>query len=88
MTPQTAQEAGAATIDTGLFVSALISLLIVSFAVSLLVRYQQASEAEHRPYPSENGGKVPTLHFGPGHSGYPLPALHIRDSARNRLWRF
>jgi large conductance mechanosensitive channel len=42
-----AQEAGAATVNYGLFLNALISFLIVAFAVFLLVRsYNQLRETE------------------------------------------
>jgi large conductance mechanosensitive channel len=50
-----AQEAGAATINYGLFINNLISFLIVAFAVFVLVRAVQRMQAraEEEPAPEE-----------------------------------
>jgi large conductance mechanosensitive channel len=48
-----AQEAGAATINYGLFINNLITFLIVAFAVFLLVRGFQRLRAEKEEAPAE-----------------------------------
>lgn len=55
-----AQSAGAVTMNFGLFVNALISFLIVSFAVFLLVRYiNMLREPDQGPPPPSNIRKCP-----------------------------
>ena len=52
-----AQDAGAATINYGLFINHIINFLIVAFAVFMLVkqvaRFQKKTEAEAKPTTSE-----------------------------------
>ena len=59
-TLQAAQDAGAVTINLGTFVNAVISFLIVSFAVFLLVRYiNQLREPDEGPAPPPTIKKCP-----------------------------
>lgn len=59
-TLQAAQEAGAVTINAGTFVNALISFLVVTFAVFLLVRYiNQLREPDEGPAPPPSVKKCP-----------------------------
>lgn len=59
-TLQAAQEAGAVTINVGVFVNAVISFLIVTFAVFLLVRYvNQLREPDEGPPPPASVKKCP-----------------------------
>jgi len=59
-TLQAAQNAGAVTINVGMFVNALISFLIVSFAVFLMVRYiNQLREPDEGPPPPKTIKKCP-----------------------------
>ncbi len=59
-TLQAAQSAGAVTINAGAFVNALISFLIVTFAVFLLVRYiNQLREPDEGPPPPKTIKKCP-----------------------------
>ncbi|WP_103028166.1 large conductance mechanosensitive channel protein MscL [Salinibacter altiplanensis] len=59
-TLQAAQNAGAVTINIGMFVNALISFLIVSVAVFLLVRYiNQLREPDEGPPPPKSIKKCP-----------------------------
>lgn len=57
-TLKAAQEAGAVTINYGLFVNAVINFLIVAFAIFMLVkqinRFKKAEEAAPPPGPSES----------------------------------
>ena len=57
-TLKAAQEAGAVTINYGLFINAVINFLIVAFAIFLLVkqinRFKKAEEAAPPPGPSES----------------------------------
>jgi len=48
-----AQEAGAATINYGLFINNLITFLIVAFSVFILVRAVQRMQAKEEPEPEE-----------------------------------
>jgi len=59
-TLQAAQNAGAVTINVGVFINALISFLIVTFAVFLLVRYiNQLREPDEGPPPPASVKKCP-----------------------------
>jgi large conductance mechanosensitive channel len=59
-TLQAAQEAGAVTINMGLFINAVISFLIVSFAVFVLVRYiNQLRAPDEGPAPPKTIKKCP-----------------------------
>ena len=59
-TLQAAQNAGAVTINIGMFVNALISFLIVSVAVFLMVRYiNQLREPDEGPPPPKSIKKCP-----------------------------
>ncbi|MEF8866818.1 MAG: large conductance mechanosensitive channel protein MscL [Salinibacter sp.] len=59
-TLQAAQNAGAVTINVGIFVNALISFLIVSVAVFLMVRYiNQLREPDEGPPPPKSIKKCP-----------------------------
>lgn len=59
-TLQAAQSAGAVTINVGVFVNAVISFLIVTFAVFLLVRYiNQLREPDEGPPPPKSIKKCP-----------------------------
>ncbi len=59
-TLQAAQEAGAVTLNAGTFINAVISFLIVSFAVFLLVRYiNQLREPDEGPTPPPSIKKCP-----------------------------
>jgi len=59
-TLQAARDAGAVTINLGMFINALISFLIVSFAVFLLVRYiNQLREPDEGPAPPPSVKKCP-----------------------------
>ncbi len=59
-TLQAAQEAGAITMNMGLFVNAVISFLIVSFAVFVLVRYiNQLRAPDEGPAPPTTIKKCP-----------------------------
>ncbi|WP_103020167.1 large conductance mechanosensitive channel protein MscL [Salinibacter altiplanensis] len=59
-TLQAAQNAGAVTINVGVFINALISFLIVSFAVFLMVRYvNQLREPDEGPPPPKSIKKCP-----------------------------
>jgi len=59
-TLQAARDAGAVTINVGVFVNAIISFLIVSFAVFLLVRYiNQMREPDEGPPPPKTIKKCP-----------------------------
>lgn len=59
-TLQAAQSAGAVTINVGTFINALISFLIVTFAVFLLVRYiNQLREPDEGPSPPKTIKKCP-----------------------------
>jgi len=59
-TLQAAQSAGAVTINVGMFINALISFLIVTFAVFLLVRYiNQLREPDEGPPPPKTIKKCP-----------------------------
>jgi hypothetical protein len=66
-------------ISYGVFVNAVISFLIVAFAVFLLIkginRLQREKEAP--PAGADHQG-MPVLHISHTHSGHPLSALHIR----------
>lgn len=57
-TLKAAQDAGAVTINYGLFLNAVINFLIVSFAIFMLVkqinRFKKAEEAAPPPGPSES----------------------------------
>jgi large conductance mechanosensitive channel len=57
-TLKAAQDAGAATINYGLFLNAVINFLIVAFAIFVLVkqinRFKKAEEAAPPPGPSES----------------------------------
>jgi large conductance mechanosensitive channel len=52
-----AQEAGAATINYGLFISTVIDFLIVAFAIFLLVRQVNRLQAEPEEAPAEPTSK-------------------------------
>jgi large conductance mechanosensitive channel len=57
---QAAQDAGAVTINFGMFINAVISFLIVSFAVFLLVRYiNQLRAPDEGPAPPSTIKKCP-----------------------------
>jgi large conductance mechanosensitive channel len=59
-TLQAARDAGAVTINVGTFINAIISFLIVSFAVFLLVRYiNQLREPDEGPAPPPTVKKCP-----------------------------
>lgn len=59
-TLQAARDAGAVTLNVGVFINALISFLIVSFAVFLLVRYvNQLRAPEEGPPPPPTIKKCP-----------------------------
>jgi large conductance mechanosensitive channel len=59
-TLQAAQSAGAVTINVGTFINAVISFLIVTFAVFLLVRYiNQLREPDEGPPPPKTIKKCP-----------------------------
>ena len=59
-TLQAAQNAGAVTINVGTFINALITFLIVSFAVFLMVRYiNQLREPDEGPPPPKSIKKCP-----------------------------
>ena len=59
-TLQAARDAGAVTINVGTFINAVISFLIVSFAVFLLVRYiNQLREPDEGPAPPPTVKKCP-----------------------------
>jgi len=59
-TLQAAQEAGAVTVNVGTFVNAIVSFLIVSFAVFLLVRYvNHLREPDEGPSPPKTVKKCP-----------------------------
>lgn len=59
-TLKAAQDAGAVTINTGTFINAVISFLIVTFAVFLLVRYiNQLREPDEGPAPPPTVKKCP-----------------------------
>lgn len=59
-TLQAAQDAGAVTLNLGTFINALISFLIVSFAVFVLVRYiNQLREPDEGPVPPPTVKKCP-----------------------------
>ena len=59
-TLQAARDAGAVTINLGMFINAVISFLIVSFAVFLLVRYiNQLREPDEGPAPPPTIKKCP-----------------------------
>lgn len=59
-TLQAAREAGAVTINVGVFINALISFLVVSFAVFVLVRYvNQLREPDEGPPPPATVKKCP-----------------------------
>lgn len=59
-TLQAAREAGAVTINVGVFVNAVISFLIVTFAVFLLVRYvNRLREPDEGPPPPASVKKCP-----------------------------
>lgn len=59
-TLEAAQSAGAVTINLGAFINALISFLIVTFAVFLLVRYiNQLREPDEGPPPPKTIKKCP-----------------------------
>lgn len=53
-----AQAAGAATLNIGLFINALLNFLIVSFVVFLIVKAYNASQAQKEEAPA--GPPVPT----------------------------
>ena len=52
-----AQEAGAATINYGLFISTIIDFLIIAFAIFLLVRQVNRLQAEPEETPAEPTSK-------------------------------
>ncbi len=59
-TLQAARDAGAVTINVGTFINAVVSFLIVSFAVFLLVRYiNQLREPDEGPPPPKTIKKCP-----------------------------
>ncbi|WP_263788415.1 large conductance mechanosensitive channel protein MscL [Salinibacter grassmerensis] len=59
-TLQAAQDAGAVTVNVGTFINAVVSFLIVSFAVFLLVRYiNQLREPDEGPSPPKTIKKCP-----------------------------
>lgn len=59
-TLQAAREAGAVTVNVGVFINAVISFLIVSFAVFLLVRYiNRLREPDEGPPPPATVKKCP-----------------------------
>ena len=59
-TLQAAQEAGAVTINYGLFFNALVSFVIVAFAVFMLVRGMNRLQQKPEPAPAAPTTKVPT----------------------------
>jgi large conductance mechanosensitive channel len=59
-TLQAARDAGAVTVNVGVFINAVISFLIVTFAVFLLVRYiNQLREPDEGPPPPKSIKKCP-----------------------------
>ena len=70
-----ANAAGAVTINYGLFINAIISFLIVAFAVFMVVRGINKLKREQSAEATTKG--MPLLSFDHCNKGEPLPSLHI-----------
>ena len=56
--PGPAQEAGAATLNYGLFINALINFLIVAFVIFLVVRAYNQATAEEEARQAEEAARL------------------------------
>jgi large conductance mechanosensitive channel len=73
-----AQEAGAVTLNYGLFINKIISFLIVAFALFLVIRsMNRLKKKEAAPAGRADDQGLPLLLDGHPHPGRPLPELHF-----------
>ena len=77
-----AQEAGAVTLNWGLFILSIVSFLIIGFSVFLMIRQLTKLQKQEEEAPAEPTKGVPALFLGGTHQGHAVPILHLADRDR------
>ena len=77
-----AKQAGAVTLNFGVFINTIISFLIIAFAVFLVIRWINRLKAKAGAGGRADDQGLPLLLRGDPAPGEPLPALHIPADGR------